>query len=49
MLNKRRACNITESLNEFSNLFMINASLPLPESLGFDQDIRNVTMSQADY
>ena len=43
VLNKRLACNIEEELNEFSNLFIIRANLPLSSSIGFDEDIRNAT------
>ena len=29
-----------EELNEFSNLFVIKANIPLIESLGFDVEVR---------
>jgi translation elongation factor EF-G len=48
-LNKRKACNIEEELNEFSNIFVIRANMPLAESLGFDEEIRSATQSKADY
>lgn len=49
VLNKRKARDIEEELNEFSNIFVIKSKIPLSESLGFDEEIRSATSSKAEY